>query len=134
MLERLLTRQQNNKQMKIEIEVKNGEIFVNSDKIDYIGRALIRVKHIIEKEVSTDKLDIIANKLCGGIDELKKRNAIYKQVFCYLCRKENIQLNYIGEYIDYAGTTVCIAAKKIQGYIDVKDKLTLKILEEYENT
>ena len=118
--------------MKIEIEVKNGEIFVNSDKIYYIGRALIRVKHLIEKEVSVDKLDAIANKLCGGIEELKKRRAIYKQVFCYLCRKENIQLNYIGEYMDYAGTTVCTAAKKIQGYIDVNDKQTLKILEEYE--
>ena len=118
--------------MKIEIEVKNGEIFVNSDKIDYVGRALIKVKHLIEKESSTDKLDVIANKLCGGIEELKKRKAIYKQVFCYLCRKENIQLNYIGECIDYAGTTVCIAAKKVQGYIDVKDKLTLEILEEYE--
>ena len=118
--------------MKIEIEVKDGEIFVNSDKIDYIGRALIRVKHLIEKEVSTDKLDAIANKLCGGIEELKKRIAIYKQVFCYLCRKENIQLNYVGECVDYESSTVCTAAKKIKGYIDINDKQTLKILEEYE--
>ena len=118
--------------MKIEIEVKNSEIFVNSDKIDYIGRALIRIENLIKKEVSTDKLDKIANKLCGGIEELGKRRSIYKQVFCYLCRKEKIQLNYIGEYMNYAGTTVCTAAKKIQGYIDVKDKQTIKILEEYE--
>ena len=121
-----------NKQMKIEIEVKDNEIFVNSEKIDYIGRALIRVKHIIEKEVSTDKLDAIANKLCGGIDELKKRRAIYKQVFCYLCRKENIQLNYVGECVDYESSTVCTAAKKIKGYIDINDKQTLEILKEYE--
>ena len=118
--------------MKIEIEVNNGEIFVNSEKIDYIGRALIRVKHIIEKEVITDKLDAIANKLCGGIDELKKRRAIYKQVFCYLARKQGIQLEYIGNCVGYAISTVCIAAKKIKGYIDINNKKTLEILKEYE--
>ena len=118
--------------MKIEIEVKNGEIFINSDKIDYIGRALTKIESIMKQELCTLKLNEIANKLCKGIDELKKRKAIYKQVFCYLCRKENIQLAYIGNCVGYNYSTVCIAAKKIQGYIDVKDKQTLEILEEYE--
>ena len=118
--------------MKIEIEIKNGEIFVNSEKIDYIGRSLIKVESIMKQELCFSKLNEIANKLCGGLSELKKRKAIYKQIFCYLCRKENIQLAYIGECVGYNYSTVCIAAKKVAGYIEVKDKQTLEILEEYE--
>ena len=118
--------------MKIEIEVKDNEIFVNSEKFMYIGRALNKVESLIKNETTVLKVEEIANKLCGGIEELKKRRAIYKQVFCYLCRKENIQLNYVGECVDYESSTVCTAAKKIKGYIDINDKQTLKILEEYE--
>ena len=121
-----------NKQMKIEIEVKDNEIFVNSEKFAYIGRALNKVESLIKNETTVLKVEEIANKLCGGIEELKKRRAIYRQVFCYLCRKENIQLNYVGECVDYESSTVCTAAKKIKGYIDINDKQTLKILEEYE--
>ena len=123
-----------NKQMKIEIEVKDNEIFVNSEKFDYIGRALNKVESLIKNETTVLKLDEIAKKLCVGFEELKKRKAIYKQVFCYLARKQGIQLEYIGNCVGYATCTVCIAAKKIKGYIDINDKQTLKILEEYENT
>ena len=118
--------------MKIEIEVKDNEIFVNSEKFMYIGRALNKVESLIKNETTVLKVEEIANKLCGGIEELKKRRAIYRQVFCYLCRKENIKFNYIGEYIDSSGSTVFTAVKKIKGSIDVKDKQTLEILKEYE--
>ena len=42
--------------MKIEIEIKNGEIFVNSEKIDYIGRALIKVESIMKQEYAFQNL------------------------------------------------------------------------------
>ena len=52
--------------MKIEIEVKNGEIFVNSDKIDYIGRALIRVKQ--SKDFSKARATVIYRELLKSIE------------------------------------------------------------------
>ena len=118
--------------MKIEIEVKDNKIFVDNDEVEYIGRALTRVDSLLKKELSHDKLESIANKLCGSVDSLKNGKTLYKQIFCYICRKENIQLQHIGNLLNYSYSTVCCASKKVSGYIDVKDKQVLRILNEYE--
>lgn len=103
----------------------NGEYFKNSRGVT------MRIEKMINESNKENVLNVIANKLCGNVDNLKNMKTLYRQIFCYLARKENITLECISKSVGYKPPFICNSIKKIGNYIEVKDKETLSILENY---